>query len=358
MKMRSTSYRFLLLALLALSGFACSKPNRTEQLSHDFYVTEVSDDFSSRFEDKLFQETPAKLDSREACEVSLKQAVCETTAGTPVITRNPLAVQCSPDSSKYVPALMEIFDETPEKMRLSLCSLEKIFISDAITSTAFASALTNGFGEIVGGYVGFKKGTFVEQPSTHDLVSWKEQLAFGGSTVFLANDPSLVQISYDLKMTTLKKDGLFYVLMHELGHLIDFNNQVNSRFAPTGWSRLSWKTADTPLDSARFAHQEDFCFYDCSSYLKREQGLEIYTSLRDSAFMTSYAGQNNYEDFAEFWAWHLMLGSKDPKFEITIPGETTIDLMPAFAANPKLKAKLDFVDQLWNSASLKIDNRK
>ncbi|RYZ71714.1 MAG: hypothetical protein EOP05_11750, partial [Proteobacteria bacterium] len=166
------------LLTLAVASTGCSKADQTVQLAHDFYVAPASAAFKSRFEGVNL----ASIDERGACEASLRKAVCETTSGTGPISRNPESVSCAADSDKYLPTLMEIYDETPEKMRLSLCTLEKVFISDNIPSTAFASALTNNFGQIIGGFVGFKKGSFVQQPSSHDLVSWKEQLAFGGST--------------------------------------------------------------------------------------------------------------------------------------------------------------------------------
>lgn len=355
----------LMLTLFGLLLNACSaQPDgevaTSQQLAHDFYVVGVPHSFRSRFDlspaANSEVEGPSPV-SRAACELSLKAALCETTAATNQITRNPLSVKCSSDSAKYLPALMEIYDETPEKMRLSLCTIEKVFISDNITSTAFASSLTNPFGEIVGAFVGFKKQSFVQQPSSHDLVTWKEQLAFGGSTDFLANDPKLIQIDYALKLSTLKKDGLFYVLMHELGHLVDFNNQVNSRFSPTIWSKMSWKTSNRALESEGFKFQNDFCFYECSSYLKPEQATEIYSSLQTSAFMTTYAGMSNYEDFAEFWVWHLILSEKSPQFTITIPGQATYDMMPVFTENSKIRAKLDFVEALWASPNLVLDNR-
>ncbi len=353
--MKASICTAVVLLSAALLAQGCSRQKETRQLAPDFYVTVVSNEFKSRFDlAPIGDLSPA---SRTACELSLRQALCETTSATSQITRNPLSVKCSADSDKYLPALMEIYDETPEKMRLSLCTIEKVFISDNITSTAFASSITNPFGQIVGALVGFKKQSFVQQPSSHDLVSWKEQLAYGGSTEFLANDPKLVQIDYDLKLTTLKKDGLFYVLMHELGHLIDFNNQVNSRFSPTAWSKLSWRTSDRALETAGFKHQDEFCFYECDRYLAASQAQEIYASLQESAFITTYAGMSNYEDFAEFWVWHLILGTKSPQFTITIPGVATLDMMPVFTQNAKIKAKLDFVESLWVSPTLKIDNR-
>ena len=336
----------------------CAKSNDImdgpKQLSDDFFVTvaKVGKSLPGAGVIKL-----QSVDTETSCEDALKIAVCETDATTEQITSNYSSIQCAADSSKYVPALMNIYSEMPEKMRLSLCTLDRVFISDGIQSTAFASSVTDSMGRTTGGYVGMRKGTFLSQPKSSQIVTWKEQLAFGGSTQFLANDPKLVQLDYDLKMSTLKSDGLFYVLMHELGHLIDFNNNINNRMGmQTAWSRLSWSNG-APSPDATFAMQEDFCYYNCTTYLNARDAKEIYTSLSKSAFVTTYAAFSPYEDFAENWAWHMMEMSKSPNYTITIPGEGTIDMNQSFKSNAKVQKKQAFVDQLWNKAGLVIDNR-
>jgi len=348
-----------LLLLIGLVTAGCSAPHDLErmprQLSDDFFVTVA----------KVGQTLPgagvlslSPVDDKQSCADALAHAVCETTATSQQITYGYDSIQCSGDSSKYVPALMDIYEEMPEKMRVSLCSLDRIFISDGITSTAFASSITDSFGRMTGGYVGMRKGTFLSQPSTAQIVTWKEQLAYGGSTDFLHNDPKLVQINYDLKMSTLKSDGLFYVLMHELGHLIDFNNQVNNQQGmPTAWTRLSWENSDSPLADATFYKRDDFCFYNCSSYLDPQDAQQIYSSLAQSSFVTSYASSNPYEDFAENWAWHMMEMSKSPNYTITIPGQGSVGMNQVFKSNPKIQKKIEFVDRLWNKPDLAIDNR-
>ena len=150
------------------------------------------------------------------------------------------------------------------------------------------------------------------------------------------------------------------VLMHELGHLIDFNNDVNSSSGSvTEWSRFSWDAgSSTPLHQATFYTRDDFCFYDCRSFLSPSAAAEIYTSLQNSAFITTYSSSNPWEDFADFWTWHLMIQYKNPDFEITVPGEITLKMNEGFSSNPQIKSKLDFIGRLWNSTELKVDNRQ
>lgn len=347
------------LILLPLLVMGCSQAKDLskvpKRLSDDFFVT-VAKAGHVLPKAAVLQVAPGA--DPASCEANLRKAVCETNATTDQITNEYHSISCANDSAKYVPALMEIYNEMPEKMRISLCTLERVFISDGIQSTAFASSVTDDVGSITGGYIGMRKGTFLSQPTSAQIVSWKEQLAYGGSTTFLSNDPKLVQINYNLKMSVLKSDGLFYVLMHELGHLIDFNNHVNSpEGADSDWSRLSWDNPQAPLMDDSFEHRDDFCFYNCSQYLSPADAGAIYTSLSKSAFVTTYASSNPYEDFAENWAWHMMELYKNPDYQIVVPGQTTVDMNQVFKSNPKIQKKIEFVDQLWNNPSLKIDNR-
>lgn len=349
--MKKNAYLFV--GLLSLA--ACSKPAASAHyLAEDFFVTVLPAD-----QHLVMAVAPATgaVPTRAECETHLTQAVCETTVGADQILRNYSRVKCSGNGAQYVPALMSIYDEMPALMRPSLCSLDRVFLSDGITSTAFASSVTDQLGRRLGGYVGMRRGTFLQQPSTHDLVTWKEQLAYGGSPQFLSNDPKLVQIEYNLKMSTLKTDGLFYVLMHELGHLIDFGNHINADGRMTDWNQLSWQNDDAPFANATFYKRDDFCFYNCQQFLNPSDAKQIYSSLQQSAFVSSYSASNPWEDFAEFWAWRMMLEFKSPDYKITVPGAGTFNMMPAFAQNAKIKQKIDFVTALWNSPTLKVDNR-
>ncbi len=339
------------LGLTVLAG--CSRPTSTAHtLSTDFFITQLNS--SQNLASQAFAK-PAK--TRAECEASLTKAVCETNATMKEISQNYGNIQCETNPEQFVPALMAIYDETPELMRPSLCSLDRVFISDQIISVAFASVVTDSLQRRIGGYIGMRRASFLKQPSARELFTWKEQLAYGGSKKFLSNDPNLVQINSSFQMSKLPSDGLFYVLMHELGHLIDFGNQIDSELKSTAWSRLSWDSSDAPLSSATYSHRDEFCFYDCVKFVSRSDAKEIYTSLQASAFITTYSSFNTWEDFAEFWVWRLMLDTKNPKYEVAIQGETPIDLVQTLNTNSKIKRKLDFVSELWNSTTLKVENR-
>jgi hypothetical protein len=353
-----------LLALLTLvSGAGCTKAAAPASADNDFFATKAPANWQAEF--ALSGNTLAD------CEEALSHAVCETDASTDEIQMNLTGIQCSPNSKQYLPTVMKIVTEMPERLRPSICSVYRLFISDNIPSTAFASPIINSStGKIQGAYIGSRKSTFVMQPSISALATWKEQLVYGGSTQFLNNDPQLVQLSYGLNSSLADKDALFYVLVHELGHLIDFNNSINQTNCGDGlhsrsgncqplpgtWGTMSWEKTDTPLAGYEYYMREFFCFYGCSSHIDMKHATNIYQSMQQSAFITSYSGVNPMEDFAEFWAWYVMIHYKDPHFKITVPGESEIDMNLAFTQNPKIMRKLEYIDRLWNSPALKVKN--
>lgn len=355
-----TAFRVLLASSTLILAAACSKPaDGVQHGSDDFFITVASADWKTPFTLALDD------DSREACEEALSRAVCETEASTREIQSGLERVVCNANSKRHLPAMMSIVDELPERLRPSLCSVYRVFISDNIPSTAFASPITKpGSKEPAGAYIGVRKSTFLQQPTARALVTWKEQMAFGGSQEFLSNDPDLIQIDYGLK-TTLTSDGLFYVLVHELGHLIDFNNAVSARGCANparcrpragSFAALSWLNDRQPMTEGTFALRDLFCFYGCAKHLPAEKAKDVYESLPKSAFITTYSGMNPVEDFAEFFTWNLMIKHKSPNLRYKVPGQAVISMMPALRANPRIARKLDYVDRLWSSPTLKIRN--
>ena len=345
----------LLLMILGLPAKASEV--RADRLSEDVYVSKASPAFETARHHTWTVPQDLPL-TRAQCEANIQKAVCSTTARADEISAQWDQLTCAADSKTFVVDVMALYDEMPERMRPSLCTLEKIFISDGILSTAFASPIENSAGKIIGGYIGIRKSTFLNQPDSLTLMSWKEQLPFGGSTQFLQVNPNLVHLNYGVKLDHLSHDGLFYVISHELGHLIDFDNGINSNYRggtpAASWQSLSWHSVRSPIAASMYKDQQNFCYYDCDSYLQPSTALSIYQSLAQSAFITTYSGTNSLEDFAEYWAWYQLLNFKFANFVIDIPGEGQVDMTAAAKSNPNIMRKLNFVGQIWNNSSLKI----
>lgn len=285
------------------------------------------------------------------CEARLKAALCVTSAPKHEIAYAWEKVSCAPDSGRYLPAALELYREIPAPIQPLYCSLKRIFLSDALESVAFAT-VTMKAGEINGAYIAIRQASFSESLTASELLTWKEQLNFGGSKSYLANDPDLVKLQYGFRLENPRMDALLYVILHELGHVVDFRNQLSE---PGGrWFASSWANAQTPLPEAHFAGQENICYYRCKQTIAPAAAPALYASLKESAFITTYSGSSPREDFAEFWAWYLLREYKNADYRIQIPGQGEIDMNSVFAENAKVKRKMDLIRDIFQSPGTKI----
>lgn len=287
----------------------------------------------------------------EECEASLRAALCVTSATKVDIAFAWQKVSCETDSDRYLPAAMELYREIPAPIQPLYCSLKRIFLSDSFSSVAFAS-VTMKEGQINGAFVGIRKASFAEPLTASSLLSWKEQLNFGGSKEYLSRDPRLVELRYGFQLENPRMDALLYVLLHELGHVVDFRNSLTR--AGGRWFNLSWATEKMPLPQAYFEGQEKICYYYCKETFPSAAAAGIYASLKRSAFITTYSGLSVREDFAEFWAWYLLREYKGADYRIFLPGEGEIEMNSVFTQNPKVRAKMELMREIFRSPETKL----
>lgn len=330
----------ILSLLFVISAFAHGAEPRW--LAHDFAVVEAPADWAPKGKNFHFV-----TDERAACEAHLRQALCVNNETLESLARNWNKVPCDANSADYLPVAMEIYDEMPALTRPLFCSLEKLFLSDNLWSIAFASAIRKG-DRMIGALVGARKSTFTGDVKASALLTWKEQLIYGGSEEFLHNDPASVQLNYGMRLEHMKSDGLFYAMMHEMGHLVDFQNNANKE-----WEPLSWVTFSAARRDSEYKGQRKVCYYQCGARMDLAEAYPLYLSMRESAFITAYSGVNAYEDFAEFWTWNILRQFKQSDYRIEVPGQPVIDMNPVFE-NPKVQRKMQLIREVWDSPDTKI----
>jgi hypothetical protein len=286
------------------------------------------------------------------CEAELKAALCVTSAPKAEIAYAWEKVSCQPDSERFLPAALELYREIPAPVRPLYCSLKRIFLSDALESVAFAT-VTMKDGVINGAYVAIRKESFSEALTASELLTWKERLTFGGSKTYLADSPDLVRLSYGFRLENPRMDALLYVILHELGHVVDFRHKISE---PGGrWHSLSWASSLMPLPEAHFLGQENICYYRCQKIIPATDAFALYASLKRSAFITSYSGLSPREDFAEFWAWYLLREYKSADYRIQIPGHGELDMNSVFTQNARVRAKMEFMREILQSPEITLN---
>lgn len=348
---RKDLFKSLPLLLLTLAGCGEQHTSKTVPLTPDFGVTYVSDTWQSpqTHLDSQITNTSDRHSPREQCQERIEKTICVTNQTSQEILRNVGKIKCLPDNSRYVADAMSIYDELPEKMQPLFCSISYIYITDKLASVGLANVLYQK-NRIVGGYFVLRKSVFDAPPSIPDVLTWKEQLIFGGSRNFLSNNPGLVQVRSDVILKKSKNMTLFYLFTHELAHFLDYKNKITRE--GSAWTNYSWNPMNIPNESARYSLQNQICFYNCFQYIGADKAHELYSSLKNSAFMTTYAGVNRYEDFAEFWTWYVIRRFKNSSHKVVIPEQGEIELDSIFTENPKIQDKMRMIEAIWNSPDL------
>jgi hypothetical protein len=87
----------------------------------------------------------------------------------------------------------------------------------------------------------------------------------------------------------------------EEGENLNCEAEVNS------WTSLTWATIDKPVRRYDFQERSGLCFYNCEAgSLSRGQVPQVYMSLADTSFISTYAATNPWDDFADSLAYFLM----------------------------------------------------
>lgn len=221
-------------------------------------------------------------------------------------------------------SIREVCRQFPPILRKLLLSLDRIGVGPKQSGIARAGTKFVYIGDSV-----FQPGA-----NLSDLLTWKEQLNFGGSHV-----PGKVSFAFpriEAGIAGWKHELLSYVLAHELGHVWsedaiaeDFvmNKKGDFVAAPGSWCALSWvreddERGDVPRSDQKFRGFDNFIFYRDGKTPRRVSERELlrtYRGLYASSFLTSYATQNHDEDIAESFAFTVLERSRPMQYRVFLP---------------------------------------
>ncbi|MBS1984016.1 MAG: hypothetical protein JST16_07565 [Bdellovibrionales bacterium] len=268
------------------------------------------------------------------CRAQIKVAMC--LVDREVVGTDPLARTCLAGGENYAHFFEELYDTFPSALQGAFCSMRRIFIEKELSSTAYANALHTADGASAGAVVGIRQSLLDQKFSLHEWASWKEELSFGGH----ADSYQLTDgLPFVIASTTGIADGfLYFVMAHEIGHILDFANGVNQFDCPNNqnqnldcsarsgsWSALSWETPDIVRAESEFYGRDELCFYECTPKDPEFDRLnEIYDGLWRSNFISAYAATNPYDDFAESLTYTLSSQLNGMSYEVHT-GQGTYD---------------------------------
>jgi len=269
----------------------------------------------------------------EDCRAQIAAKVCvidppnKTGAAEFSYTRLP----CLPGSAKYAPFFEGHYDRSIKIIQKMYCHVEKIMVSTYLPGSAVSL-----YNRLVGGaYIGVRKD-LLDKPLTLDQwLSWRDETSFGGSLDTKANTLGL--INYKSNKNTVEF-GLDFLLNHEIGHLLDYANNVGQE-----WGSLSWRDQDHPLSKYDFDGRDGLCFYFCNgSKLPANQSAVILKGVMSSPFATPYAATGFRDDWADTFAFYAM----NKTFGLTLQIETQGQVfdLTQHLYSPQLQEKRDFLE--------------
>ncbi|WP_374027832.1 hypothetical protein ACES2J_01110 [Bdellovibrio bacteriovorus] len=261
----------------------------------------------------------AGIQSQQAAPTGCRARLKEITCIVNPIQDPKESRRCQPGSESMAPAIERIYDVLPAKLQQTFCSMTVLFIENDTEVLGYAGVLTwDANREPQGSFMGIRR-TLVEQNyDATSVLGWKEQKAFGLKAPPFVHLPEGPRTSIVLPSSL---SALHYVIVHELGHILDFANRANSP-EPGSWTALSWETPEKPKDDQTFPLWSKLCFYDCKEQLGVADMEDFYRQLAPTDFITTYAAVSPWEDFAESLTFHVMAEHADFEYQIQTPFAT------------------------------------
>ena len=278
-------------------------------------------------------------ESLEACRKEIETSICWTNSKD--FKRSALEPgykrSCLPGGrEKFRSHVLDIYDRLPPAFQDVVCSVDTIYIEQDIEAVAYAGV--NGGRSAIG----FRQSVIENAISIEDLYTWKEQLIFKKGTPYPRWSPELPR--YVTTGEILPNSGLLFVLIHELSHLVDLQNGIQSRWNLPEWDsgRHRWTSGTKSV----WSYRGSISFYGQGSSIYPTFADQLYESLRASSFISAYAMTNAFEDFAETMAYLVMLEYYGYEIRIMIGDQVVFDARKQLAS-PQMKWKADFIRALF-----------
>jgi hypothetical protein len=358
----------LVTSLLALCGSTAvssaygptAAAAQRQWLTKDFFV-EPADGAQSGAHQSLLR-LPKAHKRHSDCRKQIADALCLITPGANVAPVSPqsqpyLDMQsrsCDPNNGRYVAFFEAVYDRFTPVMQHMFCSMGTLTIDPHLESIAYAGMRGSS------AVMGFRRSAIDENLSLDTLLTWKEQLPFGG-------DPDSYDLSQDLPALHFTappqpaQNVAYYVLAHEFAHLFDFANGISHRcfpgeecpVAPESFAGHSWETTLKPLATQDFVHREKICYYQCQDEpLPARAVRPLYAGLHRSNFITLYAATNVYDDFAESVAFYLLDQLGDATFGLDTRQGDHYDLLGG-VGSARFASKKHFIEQFLAASTIR-----
>ncbi|MGD2129386.1 MAG: hypothetical protein PVJ33_12665 [Lysobacterales bacterium] len=230
--------------------------------------------------------------------------------------------------------------------------------------TGYTDFVADDDGSVAGGFIVLDEGAL--DRTANAWASWKEGSAFQPSAE-QSLDVRIEEPGNDTRVNAIR-----YILLHELGHVIDAvlgvtqvdgGNAQNVRSG--GFYGLSWiyppssQGTVLPGDAVRsrfdtsWPERETLAFYTFgNSKHSLSEAPSIYKWLRQTNFPTLYAATSPANDFAESFANYVHVALDKRPFDVRLKqGEHSADLLGSCWTSPRCASKRMVVEHLLARAA-------
>ncbi len=371
----------LLFSVLSLFLSACSPDTSSKSqklwISHDVLTEKLSPTDASRILN--FEKDPSST-----CEEHLQKVTCVSMKKDPGFDSKCSFKTVTPG---MIDSLTQIYSELPDFHQKVFCHINRIQVHPQIFSIGYVSMTLNDEGFATGSMMGLKI-EMLDPEFDNQSISWKEQLNFGLTDL---NDPErrpTAQGPFVEEKVSSSMPDLFAVVLHELNHLIDIYNKVNStfekctplegqeflgscQFTANSFPTLSWGTEtqvflDQPPESYEYTDPpvvwankypllSRLCYYWCSGkFISPSLITQTYSQLYDSPFLTGYSTSSAMEDFAESsMIWQQLQTDRPLNYVILDSSQKVIYESNVHVQNKVVQEKLNWLKNFFNRADLK-----
>jgi hypothetical protein len=369
-----------LFLILSMCGCSFSKPAQSSkvQISHDVLVESLTPE-------ELLQFESIKKDSSLSCPQHFKKVTCLSQS-----EELGFDSKCSSENvtEEMLSSLNLIYSELPDFHKKVLCHLNQIQIHRKMMSIGYVSAVRSSEGLSVGSVMGLKI-EMLSDNSENKSMSWKEQLNFGLTDL---KDPTRTPSPngpFLNEKVPSQLPQLFAVVVHELNHLIDMFNGVNSSFGECtpiagkeflyrckhevdSFPTLSWGdevelviddipegyqySYPRPIWSSQFPLLSQLCYYWCEGKVISPSLIQqTYQQLYESSFLTAYSTAGEMEDFAESaMIWSLLQTERPLNYIIKDGSGQTLFESDIHLKSSVVQPKLKWLKEFFNRNDLKF----
>lgn len=321
-------------------------------------------DFFTKQSNITIKKSPQLLRTQSECRENIAKVLCivnPTEEG-----QQPENRPCLEGSEKYVGVFENLYDNYPLVLQKTFCSLNHLFIEKDFYGTAYAGTLIDEDGNTVGAIMGIRQSVIDEQLNLATWASWKEQLSFGGVTDSYTLTPTLPTIVLQSQVQT--NDFLYFVIVHEFGHILDFANNVNKtttcsepidknedpecEMHKDSWGSISWITNQRPKFENEFLNRSSICFYWCKGNpLNVADVPQVYRDLAKTNFISIYSTTQPWDDFADSLAYYTMAKNLKLNYSIDTKQGQTYDIIEKLNS-PLFSEKYKYLEDFMNRADL------